>query len=68
MTFDYLAGFALPSKPTDSITSILFQKLAAVGDPGDPLRQPIEFCEQVIQLWLQCHKEGCVSITRFQHV
>ncbi|KAI1845939.1 hypothetical protein JX265_011165 [Neoarthrinium moseri] len=61
LTFDYLAGFALPSKPTDSLASILFQKLAVIGDPSDSMRLPIEFCDRVIDLWLQCRKEGCLA-------
>ncbi|KAK9417625.1 putative Rad26-like helical repeats domain-containing protein [Seiridium unicorne] len=61
MTFDYLAGFALPSKPTESLAAILFQKLAVLGDPEDPMRLPIGFCATVIELWLQCHKEGCLA-------
>ncbi|KAL7629856.1 hypothetical protein AAE478_001379 [Parahypoxylon ruwenzoriense] len=58
LSFEYLAGFALPSRPTESLTSILFQKLAVIGDPNDPMRLPIEFCEQVIQLWDSCRKES----------
>ncbi|RYP54133.1 hypothetical protein DL768_001018 [Monosporascus sp. mg162] len=61
LVFDYLAGFALPSRPTESLASILFQKLAAIGNPNDPMRLPIEFCEQVIQLWEACRKESCLE-------
>ncbi|KAI5856733.1 hypothetical protein GGS23DRAFT_600998 [Durotheca rogersii] len=57
-SFDYLARFALPSRPMESLASILFQKLAIIGDPEDPLRLPIEFCELVIQLWDSCRKEN----------
>ncbi|KAI0131875.1 hypothetical protein BJ170DRAFT_691102 [Xylariales sp. AK1849] len=61
LTFDFLAGFALPSKPTDSLASIIFQKLAVIDDHGDPMRLPVEFCEQIVDLWLQCRKEGCLA-------
>ncbi|KAK7744317.1 hypothetical protein SLS62_010275 [Diatrype stigma] len=61
LVFDYLAGFALSSRPTESLASILFQKLAAIGNPNDPMRLPIEFCEQVIQLWEACRKESCLE-------
>ncbi|RYO76124.1 hypothetical protein DL766_002742 [Monosporascus sp. MC13-8B] len=39
----------------------LFDKLAAIGNPEDPMRLPIEFCEQVIQLWEACRKESCLE-------
>ncbi|KAI1371446.1 hypothetical protein F4677DRAFT_435671 [Hypoxylon crocopeplum] len=58
LAFEFLARFVLPSRPTESLASILFQKLAAIGDPFNPMRLPIEFCEQVIQLWDSCRKEG----------
>ncbi|RYP88836.1 hypothetical protein DL769_000202 [Monosporascus sp. CRB-8-3] len=61
LVFDYLAGFALPSRPTESLASILFQKIAAIGNPEDPMRLPIEFCEQAIQLWEACRKESCLE-------
>ncbi|KAI1484556.1 hypothetical protein F5X96DRAFT_692572 [Biscogniauxia mediterranea] len=61
LAFEYLAGFALSSRPTESLASILFQKLAVAGSPDDPMRLPIEFCEQVIQLWDECRKEGCLA-------
>ncbi|KAI1775847.1 hypothetical protein F4818DRAFT_415121 [Hypoxylon cercidicola] len=61
LVFEYLAGFRLPSKPTESLASILLQKLAVLGDPSDPMRLPIEFCEQVIHLWDSCLKEGCLA-------
>ncbi|OTA63329.1 hypothetical protein K449DRAFT_381823 [Hypoxylon sp. EC38] len=61
LAFEYLAGFALPSRPTESLASILFQKLAVIGDPNDPMRLPIEFCEEVIHLWRSCLEEGCLA-------
>ncbi|KAH6660937.1 hypothetical protein BKA67DRAFT_654088 [Truncatella angustata] len=60
-TFDYLAGFSLPSKPGESLAAILFHKLAMIGDPEDPMRLPVEFCDSVIELWLQCRKDGCLA-------
>ncbi|KAF3014730.1 hypothetical protein E8E14_008447 [Neopestalotiopsis sp. 37M] len=61
LTFDYLAGFALPTKPAESLAAILFQKLALIGDHQDAMRLPIDFCDSVIELWLQCRKEGCLA-------
>jgi hypothetical protein len=63
LTFDYLAGFALPTKPAESLAAILFQKLALIGDHQDAMRLPIDFCDSVIELWLQCRKEGCVRFS-----
>ncbi|KAI1762656.1 hypothetical protein GGR53DRAFT_405445 [Hypoxylon sp. FL1150] len=61
LAFEFLAGFRLPSKPDESLASTLIQKLAVIGDPSDPMRLPIEFCEQVIHLWDSCLKEGCLA-------
>ncbi|KAI8959905.1 hypothetical protein F5Y11DRAFT_331591 [Daldinia sp. FL1419] len=61
LTFDILANYRLPSRPAESLASILFQKLAVSGDPRDPTRLPTEFCEQVIELWRSCHKEGVLE-------
>ncbi|KAK6953763.1 hypothetical protein Daesc_003725 [Daldinia eschscholtzii] len=62
LAFESLANYRLPSRPTESLASILFQKLAVIGDPQDPMRLPTEFCEQVIELWRSCHKEGVVGL------
>ncbi|OTB03873.1 hypothetical protein M426DRAFT_321357 [Hypoxylon sp. CI-4A] len=61
LVFEYLAKFTLPSRPTESLASTLLQKLAVLGDPQDPIRLPIEFCEQVIELWRLCYKESCLE-------
>jgi hypothetical protein len=61
LTLDLLARFSLPSRPGESISAILLQKLSVMGDPNDCMRLPIDFCDQVIGLWLQCRREGCVS-------
>lgn len=58
LTFDVLSGYSFPSNKTESLASILFQKLAIMGNPSDPLRLPIDFCEQVIDLWQRCVKEA----------
>ncbi|KAI1383832.1 uncharacterized protein F4822DRAFT_417796 [Hypoxylon trugodes] len=54
LTFEYLTRFKLPSRPTESLGSILLQKFAIIDDTEDPMRLPIEFCEEVIQLWQSC--------------
>ncbi|KAI0376290.1 hypothetical protein F5Y04DRAFT_266654 [Hypomontagnella monticulosa] len=61
LAVEYLAEFKLPSRPTESLASILLQKLAVIGDPHDPMRLPIEFCEQLIELWRSCRKENCLA-------
>ncbi|KAI0016850.1 hypothetical protein F4780DRAFT_757816 [Xylariomycetidae sp. FL0641] len=61
LTFECLAAFAVPSRSAESIASVLFQKLASTGSPEEPMRLPIEFCEQVIELWMECHKKECLA-------
>ncbi|ORY70437.1 uncharacterized protein BCR38DRAFT_334381 [Pseudomassariella vexata] len=61
LTFEYLASFALPSTPGQSLASLLFHRLAVIGDPSDPMRIPIEFCEAIIALLHKCHEEGCLE-------
>ncbi|KAI0481931.1 hypothetical protein GGR56DRAFT_617840 [Xylariaceae sp. FL0804] len=61
LTFESLAAYVLPSRRPDSLASILFHKLATGGDSEDPMRLPIDFCEQVIQLWDDCKKEKCLE-------
>ncbi|KAI0173159.1 hypothetical protein GGR52DRAFT_542131 [Hypoxylon sp. FL1284] len=61
LAFEFLSGFRLSSRPTESLASILLQKLAVIGDPSDPMRLPIEFCEEVIQLWDSCLKFSCLA-------
>ncbi|KAI1340208.1 hypothetical protein F5Y15DRAFT_415096 [Xylariaceae sp. FL0016] len=60
LVFENLAAFALPSSPSESLASILLHRIAVAGDPDDPMRLPIEFCEKVIQLWDGCRKEKCL--------
>ncbi|KAI0394135.1 hypothetical protein F5Y17DRAFT_429026 [Xylariaceae sp. FL0594] len=61
LTFDYLSSFALPSRPSESLASILLTKLSTAGDPHDPYQLPIQFCLEVIRLWDLCRKEDCLA-------
>ncbi|KAI1276842.1 hypothetical protein F5Y07DRAFT_365226 [Xylaria sp. FL0933] len=61
LTFEYLSHFKLPSKPNESLASILLTKLSIAGDPGDPTQLPIQFCLEVIRLWDACRKEACLA-------
>ncbi|KAF3767324.1 hypothetical protein M406DRAFT_39213 [Cryphonectria parasitica EP155] len=57
LTFDLLARYTFPSDPDQSFAGIIFQKLPSLGDPQDPLRLLIDFCNMIIDLWDQCLKE-----------
>ncbi|KAK8091015.1 DNA repair protein rad26 [Apiospora phragmitis] len=58
LTFDVLAGYSLPSNPSESLASIILQKLTTMGDPNDPMRLPIELCQLLIDLWSRSFHEG----------
>ncbi|KAI0150753.1 hypothetical protein GGR57DRAFT_471446 [Xylariaceae sp. FL1272] len=57
----FLSSFELPSRPGESLSSILVRKLSTAGDPQDPTRLPIEFCLEVIRLWDSCKREGILA-------
>lgn len=57
LTFDLLARYNFPSDPEQSFAGIIFQKLPSLGDPHDPVRLLIDFCEMIIDLWDQCLRE-----------
>lgn len=59
LTFDLLARYSFPSDPEQSFAGIIFQRLPSLGDPQDPMRLLIDFCELVIDLWDQCLRERC---------
>ncbi|KAI1418774.1 hypothetical protein F5Y12DRAFT_463281 [Xylaria sp. FL1777] len=61
LTLEYLSHFELPSRPNESLASILLTKLSTAGDPGDPTQLPIQFCLEVIRLWDACKKEACLA-------
>ncbi|KAI1819795.1 hypothetical protein F4861DRAFT_525659 [Xylaria intraflava] len=61
LVFEYLSRFELPSRPDESLASILLQKLSTAGDPSDPTRLPIQFSLEAIRLWDACRKEGCLA-------
>ncbi|KAK8029012.1 hypothetical protein PG991_006068 [Apiospora marii] len=58
LTLDVLAGYSLPSNPSESLASIILQRITAMGDPNDPLRLPIELCQLLIDLWSRCFHEN----------
>lgn len=57
LTFDLLARYCFPSDPDQSFAGIIFQKLPSLGDPHDPMRLLIDFCDMIIDLWDQCLRE-----------
>lgn len=59
LTFDLLARYSFPSDPEQSFAGIIFQKLPSLGDPHDPIRLLIDFCDMIIDLWDQCLRENC---------
>ncbi|KKY37585.1 putative dna repair protein rad26 [Diaporthe ampelina] len=46
-----------PSDPDQSFAGTIFQKLPSLGDPHDPVRLLIDFCDMIIDLWDQCLRE-----------
>lgn len=59
LTFDLLARYSFPSDPEQSFAGIIFQRLPSLGDPHDPMRLLIDFCDLIIDLWDQCLRERC---------
>ncbi|KAJ9137549.1 DNA repair protein Rad26 [Pleurostoma richardsiae] len=57
LTFDLLARYAFPSDSAQSIASLVFQKLPFLGNPEDPMRLLVDFCNLLLDLWSQCLKE-----------
>ena len=57
LTFDVLARYFFPSDPMQSLASLIFQRLPQLGDPQDPMRLLVDFCELVLGLWSQCLSE-----------
>ncbi|KAI0400147.1 hypothetical protein F4802DRAFT_508540 [Xylaria palmicola] len=61
LTFENLSRVELPSRPHESLASILLRKLSTAGDPGDPIQLPLQFCLEVIRLWDSCEKDNCLA-------
>lgn len=57
LTFDLLSRYSFPSDPEQSFAGLIFQKLPSLGDPHDPTRLLIDFCDLMIDLWDQCLRE-----------
>lgn len=57
LTFDLLARYSFPSDPDQSFAGMIFQKIPSLGDPHDPMRLLIDFCDMIIDLWDQCLRE-----------
>ncbi|KAK3389582.1 hypothetical protein B0H63DRAFT_499596 [Podospora didyma] len=57
LTFDLLSRFALPSDPSQTFASIIFQKLPKMGTPEAPLRLLVDFAELLIEIWGRCLSE-----------
>ncbi|KAK0736340.1 hypothetical protein B0T21DRAFT_366747 [Apiosordaria backusii] len=56
-TFDLFSRFTYPSDPSQTFSTIIFQKLSRLGDPKEPLRLLADFAELVIDLWQRCLSE-----------
>ncbi|KAI0856079.1 hypothetical protein F4860DRAFT_426205 [Xylaria cubensis] len=61
LAFEYLSRCELPSRPNESLASILLRKLSTAGDPSDPTQLPIQFCLEVIRLWDACRAEKVLA-------
>ncbi|KAI1738600.1 hypothetical protein F4680DRAFT_424410 [Xylaria scruposa] len=61
LAFECLSRFELPSRPNESIASILLRKLSTAGDPSDPTQLPVQFCLEVIRLWDACRAEKVLA-------
>ncbi|KAJ4390101.1 hypothetical protein N0V93_007574 [Gnomoniopsis smithogilvyi] len=57
LTFDLLARYSFPSDPDQSFAGVIFQRIPSLGDPHDPVRLLIDFCDMIIDLWDQCLRE-----------
>lgn len=57
LTFDLLARYSFPSDPDQSFAGMIFQRIPSLGDPHDPMRLLIDFCDMIIDLWDQCLRE-----------
>ncbi|KAK8079732.1 hypothetical protein PG997_007550 [Apiospora hydei] len=58
LTLDILAGYSLPSNSSESLASIILQRVTTMGDPNDPMRLPIELCHLLIDLWTRSFRAG----------
>ncbi|KAK4173025.1 hypothetical protein QBC36DRAFT_64352 [Triangularia setosa] len=56
-TFDLFSRFTFPSDPSQTFSTIIFQKLSRLGDSKEPLRLLADFAELVIDLWQRCLSE-----------
>ncbi|KAK0670123.1 hypothetical protein QBC41DRAFT_248533 [Cercophora samala] len=56
-TFDLFSRFTFPSDPSQTFSTIIFQKLSRLGDPKEPLWLLADFAELVIDLWQRCLSE-----------
>ncbi|KAK4202309.1 hypothetical protein QBC40DRAFT_196307 [Triangularia verruculosa] len=56
-TFDLFSRFTFPSDPSQTFSTIIFQRLSRLGDPKEPLLLLSDFAELVIDLWQRCLSE-----------
>lgn len=56
-TFDTLSRFSFPSDQNTSLSTLIFHKLPMMGNPHRPMQLLVDFCEQIIRLWMRCVEE-----------
>ncbi|VBB76628.1 Putative protein similar to UVS-3 of Neurospora crassa [Podospora comata] len=56
-TFDLFSRFTFPSDPSQTFSTVIFQKLSRLGSPKEPLLLLADFAELVIDLWQRCLSE-----------
>ncbi|RDW69251.1 hypothetical protein BP6252_08271 [Coleophoma cylindrospora] len=56
-TFEEFSKYALPSSPKESLSSIMFSKIPAMGMKRSSADLPVEFCELLLSIWSKCMAE-----------
>ncbi|KAK3354055.1 hypothetical protein B0T25DRAFT_503237 [Lasiosphaeria hispida] len=54
LTFDLFSHFVFPSDPSQTFSSIIFQKLPHMGSPKQPLRLLVDFADLMLDMWRRC--------------
>jgi hypothetical protein len=59
-TLEELGKYYLPSRPIESLQSVIFGKIPGLGYKKPTKDLPIDFCELLISLWTTCMEEKYV--------
>ncbi|KAK0642208.1 hypothetical protein B0T16DRAFT_225863 [Cercophora newfieldiana] len=57
LTFDLFSQFSLPSDPSKSFATIIFEKLPKMGNSNDPRSLLVDFADLLIDMWQHCLSE-----------